>query len=170
MNLTPGSANVNSGQAGRVSRTGARAVAIPVTGVRRRSGDAGLQSPEADGRAGRVVSAGVGRGRRAGRPLLPSSASIHRPQSRCAAGRWRQAGEPWAGNNPHADTPSPRLLSRLADGRDILHELKDELARYKAADLPGCHALPGAVGYLGYDVVRFFEKLPERLPRRQGRG
>ena len=50
----------------------------------------------------------------------------------------------------------------LAEGQDILHVLKDELARYTAADLPGLPRFAGgAVGYLGYDVVRFFERLPE---------
>ncbi len=50
----------------------------------------------------------------------------------------------------------------LADGEDILDVLKAELRRFEPADVPG---LPrfcgGAVGYLGYDVIRFFEKLPE---------
>lgn len=40
--------------------------------------------------------------------------------------------------------------------------LKEELGRYTAAGLPGLPRFAGgAVGYLGYDVVRFFEKLPE---------
>lgn len=50
----------------------------------------------------------------------------------------------------------------LEDGRDPLHVLKDLLARYKWVDDPD---LPrfcgGAVGYIGYDTVRFFEKLPD---------
>jgi len=50
----------------------------------------------------------------------------------------------------------------LKDGQDPLHLLKDLLARYKWVDDP---QLPrfcgGAVGYLGYDMVRFFEDLPE---------
>jgi len=50
----------------------------------------------------------------------------------------------------------------LTDGEDILHVLKAELARYHAADLPGLPRFAGgAVGYLGYDVVRSFEKLPD---------
>jgi anthranilate synthase component 1 len=56
-------------------------------------------------------------------------------------------------------SPSPY---ELADGEDILHVLKAELGRYTAADLPGLPRFAGgAVGYLGYDVVRFFEKLPD---------
>lgn len=50
----------------------------------------------------------------------------------------------------------------LAPGEDILHVLKAELARFQPADLPGLPRFQGgAVGYLGYDVVRFFERLPE---------
>jgi anthranilate synthase component 1 len=51
----------------------------------------------------------------------------------------------------------------LDDGQDPLHVLKSLLSRYKWVDDP---ELPkfcgGAVGYIGYDVVRFFEKLPDR--------
>ena len=50
----------------------------------------------------------------------------------------------------------------LADGEDILHVLEAELARFTPAGVPGLPRFNGgAVGYLGYDVVRFFEKLPE---------
>ena len=49
----------------------------------------------------------------------------------------------------------------LEDGQDPLHILEDLLARYKWVDDP---ELPrfcgGAVGYIGYDTVRFFEDLP----------
>ncbi|MCX6377306.1 MAG: anthranilate synthase component I [Armatimonadetes bacterium] len=52
---------------------------------------------------------------------------------------------------------------RLEDGRDPLHVLKELLSRYKWVDDP---ELPrfcgGAVGYIGYDMVRFFEDLPDR--------
>ena len=60
---------------------------------------------------------------------------------------------------PPPFSPSPR---ELAGGEDILHVLKAELARYRAADLPGLPRFAGgAVGYLGYDVVRSFEQLPD---------
>jgi anthranilate synthase component I len=50
----------------------------------------------------------------------------------------------------------------LPDGRDLLHILEDELADFVPARLPGLPRLSGgAIGYLGYDVVRQFEKLPE---------
>jgi anthranilate synthase component I len=49
----------------------------------------------------------------------------------------------------------------LTAGEDILHVLKAELGNYEAAPLPGLPRLSGgAVGYLGYDVVRYFERLP----------
>jgi anthranilate synthase component 1 len=50
---------------------------------------------------------------------------------------------------------------QLAGDEDILDVLKAELGRFTPADLPGLPRFSGgAVGYLGYDVVRFFEKLP----------
>ncbi len=50
----------------------------------------------------------------------------------------------------------------LADGEDILHVLQTEMDRFTPADIPGLPRFQGgAVGYLGYDMVRFFEKLPE---------
>jgi anthranilate synthase component 1 len=50
----------------------------------------------------------------------------------------------------------------LAEGEDILHVLQAELGRFTPADVPGLPRFSGgAVGYLGYDVVRFFERLPE---------
>jgi anthranilate synthase component 1 len=50
----------------------------------------------------------------------------------------------------------------LTDGEDILDILKAELGRFTPAELPGLpRFVGGAVGYQGYDVVRFFEKLPE---------
>jgi anthranilate synthase component 1 len=52
---------------------------------------------------------------------------------------------------------------QLADGEDPLHVLKKLLGRYKYVDDPD---LPrfcgGAVGYIGYDTVRFFEDLPDK--------
>ncbi len=50
---------------------------------------------------------------------------------------------------------------RLAAGEDPLHVLQALMHEYRVAKVPG---LPkfygGAVGYLGYDTVRFFEELP----------
>lgn len=50
----------------------------------------------------------------------------------------------------------------LEQGQDPLHVLKNLLSKYKWVDDP---TLPrfcgGAVGYIGYDMVRFFEELPD---------
>jgi anthranilate synthase component 1 len=56
---------------------------------------------------------------------------------------------------------------RMGSGEDPLHVTASELKRYQplaplgelAPDLP--RFFGGAVGYLGYDLVRFFERLPE---------
>ncbi len=63
------------------------------------------------------------------------------------------------GDQPHTQT--------LAAGQDPLHVLQAEMSRYAppappeqvAPGLP--YFLGGAVGYLGYDMVRFWERLPE---------
>lgn len=53
----------------------------------------------------------------------------------------------------------------LEAGRDPLHVLEERMAKYSFVTLPG---LPrfcgGAVGFLGYDLVRFFERLPDAPP------
>lgn len=50
----------------------------------------------------------------------------------------------------------------LADGEDVLDAIREEIGRFTPAQLPGLPRLiGGAVGYLGYDVVRDFERLPE---------
>ncbi len=49
----------------------------------------------------------------------------------------------------------------LAEGQDILHVLEQELDRFTPANMPNLPRLRGgAVGFLGYDNVRFFERLP----------
>ena len=51
---------------------------------------------------------------------------------------------------------------RLEDGRDPLDILKGLLAEYKWVDDPDLPRFSGgAVGYIGYDAVRFFENLPD---------
>ena len=53
-------------------------------------------------------------------------------------------------------------VKTLPEGQDILHIIQAELARFKVAKMPGIPRFNGgAVGYLGYDVVRYFERLPE---------
>jgi anthranilate synthase component 1 len=64
-------------------------------------------------------------------------------------------------DNGHSETRP------LGKGEDPLHAVAAELGRYQpvaslegvAKDLPRFYG--GAVGYMGYDLVRFFERLPE---------
>ena len=64
-------------------------------------------------------------------------------------------------DNGHIET------RRLDEGEDPLHAVASELDRYQpiapmgdlAQDLP--RFFGGAVGYLGYDLVRFFERIPD---------
>ena len=90
-----------------------------------------------------------------------------------------QGGEKWArysflGSEPaavfssrgrqvtiHADgTPERRL-----EADDPLTALKELLAGYRPVTLPGLpRFFGGAVGYVSYDAVRFFERLPATLP------
>ncbi len=52
-------------------------------------------------------------------------------------------------------------LTLEAGTRDPLHVLKDLLARYAYVPAPGLpRFVGGAVGMIGYDTVRFFERLP----------
>lgn len=49
----------------------------------------------------------------------------------------------------------------LVDGEDPLHVIESEFAKTQSVPVPGLPRLVGgAVGYLSYDVVRYFEKLP----------
>ena len=49
----------------------------------------------------------------------------------------------------------------LNEDEDLLDILRAELAQFVPVDMPGLPRFNGgAVGYLGYDLVRFFEKLP----------
>ena len=53
----------------------------------------------------------------------------------------------------------------LPDNEDPLDELKRHLAAYRYVPLPGWERFcGGAVGYMGYDMVRFFEDLPDENP------
>ncbi|HEY3398082.1 MAG TPA: anthranilate synthase component I [Armatimonadota bacterium] len=53
----------------------------------------------------------------------------------------------------------------LPEGEDPLHVLSGLLKEHRYVPLPGWERFSGgAVGYMGYDVVRFFEDLPEDNP------
>jgi anthranilate synthase component I len=50
----------------------------------------------------------------------------------------------------------------IPEGEDPLHVLKREVTQYNAVDLPGLPRLVGgAVGFMSYDIVRYFEQLPD---------
>ena len=50
----------------------------------------------------------------------------------------------------------------LAPGQDPLHAVKQEFARVKPVQIDGLpRFVGGAVGYLSYDVVRYFERVPD---------
>lgn len=58
------------------------------------------------------------------------------------------------------ETPQARLASHLAEGFDPLNVL--QTAMRPGLDVPGLPKFHGgAVGMLGYDLVRFFERLPD---------
>jgi anthranilate synthase component 1 len=50
----------------------------------------------------------------------------------------------------------------LGEGEDPLHVIQQQLERFHAVRLPGLPRLVGgAVGFLAYDAVRYFERLPQ---------
>ena len=54
-------------------------------------------------------------------------------------------------------------VTRFEAGTDPLDAVKAILARYRPATVPGLPRFSGGlVGYLGYDLVRFIERLPDR--------
>jgi anthranilate synthase component 1 len=58
-----------------------------------------------------------------------------------------------------------RLGRTIFEGRvdDPLEKLREFMARYRAVEVEGMpRFFGGAVGYMGYDMVRFMERLPER--------
>ncbi|NDJ34204.1 MAG: anthranilate synthase component I [Chloroflexi bacterium] len=63
------------------------------------------------------------------------------------------------------DVSDGETTTPLPAGRDPLHVIRDELARFSAVKVEGLpRFVGGAVGFIGYDVVRFFEQLPESAP------
>ena len=64
----------------------------------------------------------------------------------------------------------PTKVFRTGEGEeygevDPLKPIEDELAKYTMADVPGSERFNGgAVGYLTYDAVRYFENCPRLKP------
>jgi anthranilate synthase component 1 len=87
-----------------------------------------------------------------------------------------EGGDRWARWSFLGWDPAFTLLSRdgacRVEGADVklgkgnpLEVLEDLLARYRSPDLSGLPPLhSGVVGYLGYDLVRYIERLPNRPP------
>ncbi|MGE5309330.1 MAG: anthranilate synthase component I [Deltaproteobacteria bacterium] len=58
-----------------------------------------------------------------------------------------------------------RTITRFTTDTDPLDELKKLMAGFKPASVGGLPRFSGGmVGYLGYDAVRFFERLPDKNP------
>ena len=56
---------------------------------------------------------------------------------------------------------------RLDDGTDPLHVLKEEMSKYRPVRLPDLpRFIGGAVGFISYDAIRYFERLPDENPDR----
>ena len=65
------------------------------------------------------------------------------------------------GRNITIDENGKRLQSKIESGTP-LSAIKEILARYNPVDVPGLPRFSGgAVGFISYDMVRFFEDLPE---------
>jgi anthranilate synthase component 1 len=87
-----------------------------------------------------------------------------------------EGGDRWARWSFLGWDPAFTLISRdgacRVEGADVklgkgnpLEVLEDLLARYRSPDLSGLPPLhSGVVGYLGYDLVRYIERLPNRPP------
>ncbi|MCE5195136.1 MAG: anthranilate synthase component I [Nitrospiraceae bacterium] len=86
-------------------------------------------------------------------------------------------GEKWArysflGSNPSKIIKSSgkKIEIKEAGKKPVIFEsenpidaLKKEISMYKPVDLPGLPRFSGGlVGYIGYDMVRFFEKIPDK--------
>lgn len=58
-----------------------------------------------------------------------------------------------------------RLFKRFTTGSTPIHELKNILTGFKTASIKGLPRFYGGfVGYIGYDMVRFFENIPDKNP------
>src|SRR5262249_4547032 len=67
--------------------------------------------------------------------------------------------------SPHSSRPTSQVLEHS----DPLRLLEERLAPYRAPALPGLpHFTGGAVGYAGYDTVRYVERLPNPPPDDRG--
>ena len=69
------------------------------------------------------------------------------------------------GNKIHVTGEGHGHTVELATGQDPLHALKAEMSKYRPVRLPDLpRFIGGAVGFIGYDAVRHFERLPDDNP------
>ncbi|MEP7284901.1 MAG: anthranilate synthase component I [Chloroflexota bacterium] len=65
------------------------------------------------------------------------------------------------GSEVHEQRGAEKTVQSLHTGEDALHAIKAALGRYNPVALPDLpRFVGGAVGFLSYDIVRFFENLP----------
>jgi anthranilate synthase component 1 len=89
-----------------------------------------------------------------------------------------EGGEKWGrysflGTSPMAVIKSKGRTVEIAEGQktrveegDPLELLKGFMSRYRAADVKGASRFfGGAIGHIGYDFVRYIERLPDLAPR-----
>jgi anthranilate synthase component 1 len=58
-----------------------------------------------------------------------------------------------------------KFMRRFITNKDPLHEMKKIMQGFKAAHIKGLPRFYGGlVGYIGYDMVRFFERIPDKNP------
>ncbi len=68
-------------------------------------------------------------------------------------------------NNIEISYPYINKSVRFVSSTDPLDEIKKIMKGFKAAEIKGLPRFYGGfVGYIGYDMVRFFEKLPDKNP------
>ncbi len=137
-------------------RPGAR---LPPAGER--LADAGHRLPQDRRRPLRLPVRERGRRREGGPLQLPGHRAVLRDRG------LRQAGDDQLALRAFRPPGHPSLVTRQFECDNPLDELRRRVEALRAATLP---ELPpfcgGAVGYAGYDMVRYFEHLPQRPARR----
>ena len=69
------------------------------------------------------------------------------------------------GKNIEISFPQRGSVRRFVTKKDPLHELKEIMRSFRAVDIKGLPRFTGGlVGYMGYDMVRFFERIPDENP------
>ena len=78
-------------------------------------------------------------------------------------------GKVFRSRGRHFEIIDDRTIIREGESDDPLGELQQAMAAYQPVEVPGLPRFSGgAVGFLGYDMVRFIERLPDANPRAVG--